>query len=68
MFAGKKTLDDMIELQQIVEEKIKEAHQPYGVVKQTSDLDELKKLKDLLDAGAVTQEEFDAKKKQILGL
>ncbi|WP_225352456.1 SHOCT domain-containing protein [Lacticaseibacillus nasuensis] len=26
-------------------------------------MDELKKLKDLLDAGAVTQEEFDAKKK-----
>ena len=30
--------------------------------------DELKKFKDLLDAGIITQEEFDAKKKQLLGL
>ena len=30
--------------------------------------DELKKFKDLLDSGAITQEEFDAKKKQLLGL
>ena len=30
--------------------------------------DELKKYKDLLDMGVITQEEFDAKKKQILGL
>lgn len=30
--------------------------------------DELKKFKDLLDMGAITQEEFDAKKKQLLGL
>lgn len=30
--------------------------------------DELKKYKDLLDCGAITQEEFDAKKKQLLGL
>ena len=29
---------------------------------------ELKKLKELLDAGIITQEEFDAKKKQLLGL
>lgn len=30
--------------------------------------DEIKKYKDLLDGGAITQEEFDAKKKQLLGL
>ena len=30
--------------------------------------DELKKMKDLLDSGIITQEEFDAKKKQLLGL
>ena len=34
----------------------------------TSGMDELKKLKELLDMGIVTQEEFDAKKKQLLGL
>lgn len=34
----------------------------------TSSLDEIKKLKELLDIGAITQEEFDTKKKQLLGL
>ena len=41
------------------------------VVKQetvTSNADELKKYKELLDSGIITQEEFDAKKKQLLGL
>lgn len=35
---------------------------------QLSNADELKKFKELLDIGAITQEEFDAKKKQLLGL
>ena len=30
--------------------------------------DQLKKFKELLDSGVITQEEFDAKKKQLLGL
>ena len=30
--------------------------------------DEVMKLKGLLDAGAITQEEFDTKKKELLGL
>ena len=38
------------------------------VIQQVSAMDELKKLKELLDLGIVTQEEFDAKKKQLLGL
>ena len=33
-----------------------------------SNADELKKFKDLLDSGVITQDEFDAKKKQLLGL
>lgn len=33
-----------------------------------SDADELRKYKDLLDSGVITQEEFDTKKKKILGL
>lgn len=33
-----------------------------------SNADELKKYKELLDAGVITQEEFDAKKKQLLGI
>ena len=34
----------------------------------TLDAGELTKLKELLDAGVITQEDFDAKKKQLLGL
>ncbi len=34
----------------------------------TSATDELKKYKELLDSGVISQEEFDAKKKQLLGL
>ena len=34
----------------------------------TSDAEELKKYKELLDMGVITQDEFDAKKKQLLGL
>ena len=37
-------------------------------VNQGNSLDEIMKLKTLLDCGAITQEEFDAKKKQLLGL
>jgi len=33
-----------------------------------SSADEIKKFKELLDQGIITQEEFDAKKKQLLGL
>lgn len=35
---------------------------------QTSAADEIIKFKDLLDAGVITQEEYEAKKKQLLGL
>ena len=44
---------------------------PVTTIKQEipqSNADELRKYKELLDMGALTQEEFDAKKKQLLGL
>ena len=45
-----------------------EVASPVQVVQQTSAADELKKFKELLDVGAITQAEFDAKKKQLLGI
>ena len=45
--------------------------QPATVIQQEvpqSNADELKKYKELLDKGIITQAEFDAKKKQLLGL
>lgn len=44
------------------------AASPAPVIQQSTDADELAKFKALLDSGAITQEEYDAKKKQILGL
>ncbi len=38
------------------------------VVSQVSAADEIKKFKELLDLGVISQEEFDAKKKQLLGI
>ncbi len=38
------------------------------IIQQTSSADELKKFKELLDMGVISQDEFDAKKKQLLGL
>ena len=42
--------------------------QPSKAAKSDNRIEELTKLKDLLDGGAITQEEFDAKKKQLLDL
>ena len=61
----------MEEVYQIVSEQISNRQNNKGsvtVVNSTSNADELKKYKDLLDSGIITQAEFDAKKKQLLGL
>jgi hypothetical protein len=39
-----------------------------GTKKDTNNLDDLVKLKELLDNGIISQEEFEAKKKEILGI
>jgi len=51
-----------------IQGKIKEAKQPKVTMAATSVADEIMKLKGLLDIGIITQAEFDAKKKQLLGL
>lgn len=48
--------------------KAKNTPAPSVVQAALSPAEELKKFKDLLDCGVITQEEFDAKKKQLLGL
>lgn len=42
--------------------------QPTKTAKSNDRIEELTKLKDLLDTGVISQEEFDAKKKQIFGV
>lgn len=57
------------EIVDFIENRRAELRTPTAVVTSApSAMDELKKLKELLDLGIVTQEEFDAKKKQLLGL
>ena len=49
----------------------RQSHETARTITQTmplSNADELKKYKELLDDGIITQEEFEAKKKQLLGL
>ena len=57
-------------LAQVIIKRHEKANAPVKAASepQKSTFDELKKLKELLDCGIITQEEFEAKKKQILGL
>ena len=61
---------EMAELHDFIQEKVEEAHkpQPATQVVQTDSADEIAKYKKLADEGTITQEEFEAKKKQLLGL
>lgn len=62
-------MQDILSKFQIIVDQLE---QEKGVTKEltsgTSSADEIKKFKELLDMGAITQEEFDAKKKELLGL
>lgn len=58
-------------LQQLINERQEKTSIQESVVEQqnsTKKLDDLMKLKTLLDSNVITQEEFDAKKKEILGI
>lgn len=64
------TNEKMREVAEYIRERV--AQTKKGTVQTTapsvSAADELKKFKELLDMGVITQDEFDAKKKQLLGL
>ena len=63
------TRDDMELIKRTFEKAIKlNKEQAQSNSTGFSSADEIKKYKELLDAGIITQREFDAKKKQLLGL
>lgn len=65
VFAGKH-LDDMLELKQLIESH--NASTQGTSVSMQSSASQIKEFKALLDDGIITQEEFDQKKKQLLGI
>ena len=68
-FEGKVLNSYVREIADYITAKVDEyKKQKSGQAGAVSSADELKKFKDLLDSGVITQEEFDAKKKQLLGL
>jgi hypothetical protein len=70
----KKTKEEALKAKEYIDRRISEISREFNqpsithVVNETSQADELLKFKQLLDSGVINQEEFDAKKKQILGL
>ncbi|MDE6595889.1 MAG: SHOCT domain-containing protein [Oscillospiraceae bacterium] len=64
------TNEKMEEVANYVREKVDEARKNSGTTVNAalSPADELKKFKELLDSGIISQEEFDQKKKQLLGV
>lgn len=58
--------DEMQEVAEYVKQRVDQIKNSTGTV--FSFADELKKFKELLDSGIISQEEFDAKKKQLLNL
>ena len=71
-FTDKETIKVMEEVAEYCKKRIDETKSSKNAssttIIQPSGADELIKYKQLLDSGIITQEEFDAKKKQLLGL
>ncbi len=63
---AKKELKQAKELVDLIESKRHASSAPQ--ITAVSSADEILKMKELLDAGVLTQDEFDAKKKQLLGI
>lgn len=59
--------DEAVEFKRLIEEAASAAKSA-GSAATSSAADEIAKFKGLLDAGAITEDEFAAKKKQLLGL
>lgn len=66
MYGSKKLNDQMAELKSYIEQKIQDLHAPKNVGSTESVADQLIKLKGLLDAGVLTQDEFDNQKAKLL--
>lgn len=59
---------EILSILDIITKQIAKEEADNNLKEKNSSADEIKKYKELLDNGAITQEEYDAKKKQLLGL
>lgn len=68
--AGVKKNEEAAKISRFLSQHISDSRKKSNsnILMQTSNADELKKFKELLVSGVISQEEFDAKKKQLLGL
>ncbi len=63
-----KANDDFLAAKQAIEEQMEATSKPVAAVSSTDGLDQLEKLAALRDKGIISEDEFNAKKRQILGL
>ena len=70
VYTQAKKCQEMLDVlrQNTILNRINKNNKATGVAPQISNADELKKYKELLDSGVITQEEFNAKKTRLLGL
>ncbi|UNC92038.1 SHOCT domain-containing protein [Candidatus Contubernalis alkaliaceticus] len=70
IWAAKKLAAEMEPINKFIQNKLREFknNNRQQIVQQSSNADEILKYKNLLEQGIITQEEFDAKKKQLLGI
>lgn len=64
----KKLKEDMPPIYEYIQDRVRAAKDFKNNSVNVSAADELKKFKELLDGGVISQEEFEAKKKQLLGV
>jgi len=65
---NKKQMKEFEEIKSAIEEKINSLNQPIIQSAPIDIADQIKKLADLRDSGILTEEEFNAKKKQLLNI
>ena len=66
MFAKK--YNDLVEKIKTKVEELRSATRANGGINQLSSVDEIRKFKELLNEGIITQDQFEQKKKELLGL
>ena len=64
----KKLKEDMPPIYEYVQDRVRAAKESKNNPANVSAADEILKFKQLLDSGIITQEEYESKKKQLLGV